>query len=240
MRNNEANIFVFAASIIIGILISFNISLSRESSITPLSSSQYMDAYNYKNQLYGEISSLVNQYNKLENKLTSYKASEANNSSISGEINKEINENNMILGKTAVTGEGIIIVLNDADSIYFENNAEDQFRLVHNTDIIQVLNDLRNAGAEAISVNNQRITGTSEIYCWGQFLRINGVKIAAPFTIYAIGNKQVLYDYMMSDENYLKSLMLRKINVNITQSDQVKISAYTASGKTDFMKAESN
>ncbi len=237
MRYNEANIFVFIASIIIGILISLNISLSRESSISMLSSSQYMDAYNYKTQLYGEISSLVNQYNTYEKKLTSYKLSEQKNNSISDEIKKELDENNMILGKTAVTGQGLAIVLNDADSIYFENTPEDQFRLVHNTDIIQVLNDLRNAGAEAISLNNQRIVESTEVYCSGPFLRVNGVKIAAPFTLNAIGNKQVLYDYMMSDENYLKSLILRKINVDINQTDQVNIPAYVGNEKTDYVKA---
>lgn len=238
MRDSEANIFLFIASIIIGVLITLNISFSRGSSLTSMSSSQYMDAYNYKNQLYGDISSLVNQYNTYENKLASYKASQDKNSSISEEIKKELDENNMILGKTAVTGQGLIIVLNDADSIYFDNTAEDQFRLVHNTDIIQVLNDLKNAGAEAMSLNNQRIVDSTEVYCSGPFLRVNGVKIAAPFTIYAIGNKQVMYDYMMSDENYLKSLMLRKINVDISQSDQVNISAFVGQEKTDYMKAQ--
>lgn len=238
MKNNEANIFLFAASIIIGILISINISFNRESSISTLSSSQYLDAYNYKNQLYGEISSLINQYNSLERKLDNYKKSEENNSGISEEIKKELDENKIILGRTQVTGEGLVIVLNDADSIYYNGTPDDIFRLVHNTDVIQVLNDLKNSGAEAISINNQRIVEGTEVYCSGPFLRVNGVKIATPFTIYAIGNKQVMYDYMMTDENYLKSLMLRKVNVNISQTDQVKISSYTGYDKSDYIKAQ--
>lgn len=238
MKNNEANIFLFAASIIIGILISMNISFNKGTTTTFLSSSQYQDAYNYKNQLYSEISSLVNVYNTYEQKLEKYKVIETNKSSITDEINKELEQNNMILGKVQVQGQGLSIILNDADSKYFDNTFDDQFRLVHNTDIIQVMNDLKNGGAEAISINNQRIVDSSEIYCSGPFLRINGVKIAAPFTINAIGNKEVLYNYMMSDENYLKGLMIRKVKVNVTQSDLVRVSAFIGNEKADFMKVQ--
>jgi len=238
MRNNEANIFVFIASIIIGLLISMNISFTRGTTTSFLSSAQYLDAYNYKNQLYSEISSLVNQYNTYELKLEKYNAGEKDAASISNEINKELADNNTILGKSAVQGQGIVIELNDADSIYFDNTFEDQFRLIHNTDIIQVINDLKNGGAEAISINNQRIVDSTEVYCSGPFLRVNGVKIASPFKIYAIGNKQVIYDYMMSDENYLKSLILRKINVDISLSDSIKISAFLGKEKTDFIKSD--
>ena len=238
MRNNEANIFLFVASIIIGVLISMNLSFNKGTTTTFLSSAQYQEAYNYKNQLYGEISSLVNEYNTYEKKLEKYKAIETNKSSITDEIDMELEQNNMILGKVQVQGQGLIIDLNDADNKYFDNTFEDQFRLVHNTDIIQVMNDLRNGGAEAISINNQRIIDSSEIYCSGPFLRINGVKIVAPFTIYVIGNKEVLYNYMMSDENYLKGMILRKINVNVTESDSVKIPAFIGNEKANFMKVQ--
>jgi uncharacterized protein YlxW (UPF0749 family) len=238
MRKNEANFFLFAASIIIGILIAMNISFNKGNTTSFLSSVQYQDAYNYKNQLYGDISSLVDQYNTYEIKLENYQANEKNNASITDEIDKELADNNMILGKVPVQGQGVLIVLNDADSKYFNNTIDDQFRLVHNTDIIQVLNDLKNAGAEAVSINNQRIVDSSEIYCSGPFLRVNSVKIAAPFTINAIGNEEVIYDYMMSDENYLKSLMMRKINVSIKKSDSVKVPAFVGNQKVDFMKEE--
>ena len=202
MRYNEANIFVFIASIIIGILISLNISLSRESSISMLSSSQYMDAYNYKTQLYGEISSLVNQYNTYEKKLTSYKLSEQKNNSISDEIKKELDENNMILGKTAVTGQGLAIVLNDADSIYFENTPEDQFRLVHNTDIIQVLNDLRNAGAEAISLNRN--------------LLYTGITRAKQMVV-IVGSKRSLHSMVNNNRGFERYSMLKWRITDIVQ-----------------------
>jgi uncharacterized protein YlxW (UPF0749 family) len=98
------------------------------------------------------------------------------------------------------------------------------------------MNDLKNAGAEAISINGHRMVDTSEIYCSGPFLRVNGIKIASPFSIYAIGNKDVLYNYMMSNENYLKVMMTRKIVAVVTKSDSIKVPAYSGDYKVEFMK----
>lgn len=238
MKNNEANTFVFIASIIIGILISMNISFSRSNESVFLSAKQYQDAYNNKNKLYGNIVGLVEQYDKYSSKLEKYKNNEQSEEQVASGIVEELSENGIILGKTAVEGQGIKINLNDANTNDVENIFDYQLRLIHNTDIIQVLNDLRNAGAEAISINGQRVVDSSEVYCSGPFLRVNGVKIAAEFSIYAIGNKEVLYNYMMSNENYLKTLMIRKIRVNVDQSNKIQIPAYTGEQKQGFMKVK--
>jgi Uncharacterized protein conserved in bacteria len=238
MKNNEANTFVFIASIIIGILISMNISFSRSNESVFLSAKQYQDAYNYKNKLYNNIVGLVEQYDKYSSKLEKYKNNEQSEEQVASAIEEELSENEIILGKTAVEGQGIKINLNDAGTEDVENVFDYQLRLIHNTDIIQVFNDLRNAGAEAISINGQRVVDSSEVYCSGPFLRVNGVKIAAEFSIYAIGNKEVLYNYMMSNENYLKTLMIRKIRVDVDQSDKIQIPAYTGEQKEGFMKVK--
>lgn len=236
MKSNEANIFVFIASIIIGILISMNISFDKGNERVFLSAKQYQEAYNYKNKLYSDISVLKGQYDEYYSKLEGYKNSELNEERFTDEITNELNVNKIVLGKVPLQGQGITINLNDASVEDVENSFDYQLRLVHNTDVIQVINDLKNAGAEAISINGQRIVDTTEIYCSGPFLRVNGVKIAAVFTIQAIGNKEVLYTYMMSNENYLKTLMIRKIRVDVEKSDNIKIPAYAGEYKKDFLK----
>lgn len=237
MKNNEANTFVFIASIIIGILISMNISFTRTTGRVFLSAKQYQDSYNYKNKLYTDIAGLIQQYQNYNSKLIKYKSNEKNEEQVAMGINEELNENNIVLGKVPVTGQGVKINLNDASSKDIENSfeLEKPLRLVHDIDIMQVLNDLRNSGAEAISINGQRVIDNTEIYCSGAFLRINGVKVMVPFTVYAIGNKEILYNYMLSNENYLKTLMTRKIVVSVEQYDNVDIPAYTGEQKKVFM-----
>lgn len=238
MKSNEANIFVFIASVIIGVLISMNISLVDDGTNKRvfLSAKQYQDAYNYKNQLHNQILALSQQYSDNYNKLKKYEDNEENEAQVVAEIKQELNQNNMELGKMPVEGQGIKIFLNDAAMEDGLNAFQYQMRLVHNTDVIQVMNDLKNAGAEAISINGHRMVDTSEIYCSGPFLRVNGIKIASPFSIYAIGNKDVLYNYMMSNENYLKVMMTRKIVAVVTKSDSIKVPAYSGDYKVEFMK----
>ncbi|MCI1943715.1 DUF881 domain-containing protein [Clostridium luticellarii] len=238
MKSNEANIFVFIASVIIGVLISMNISLVDDGTNKRvfLSAKQYQDAYNYKNQLHNQILALSQQYSDNYNKLKKYEDNEENEAQVVAEIKQELNQNNMELGKMPVQGQGIKIFLNDAAMEDGLNAFQYQMRLVHNTDVIQVMNDLKNAGAEAISINGHRMVDTSEIYCSGPFLRVNGIKIASPFSIYAIGNKDVLYNYMMSNENYLKVMMTRKIVAVVTKSDSIKVPAYSGDYKVEFMK----
>lgn len=239
MKSNEANIFVFIASIIIGILISMNISFRSKPNRVVLNAKQYQDAYNYKNKLYSEVVGLINQYNSYSSKIKKYKSDSQNREKITNNMKEELNENNILLGKVALEGQGIMITLDDASTEGAANQFEYQLRIIHNTDIIQVINDLKNSGAEAISLNGQRIIDRSEVYCSGPFLRINGVKIAAPFEIYAIGNKDVMYNYMISNENYLKTLIMRKIKVNVQQLDNVKVPAYNGEENIKFMKNES-
>jgi len=64
--------------------------------------------------------------------------------------------------------------------------------LVHDEDLREIINDLKNSGAEAISINDQRIVSTTAIICSGSVVTINGVKLNSPFEIKAIGNKSSL------------------------------------------------
>lgn len=60
----------------------------------------------------------------------------------------------------------------------------------------------------------------------------------APFTIYAIGNKEVMYNYMLSNENYLKSLITRKVRVDVQQCDNLTVPAYTGEQKKSLISSK--
>lgn len=241
MKKNEADIFVFIASIIIGILISNNISVTKGNTRVFLNSKQYKDALDEKNKLISDISSIRGQAYEYTKKIDEYRYPDKTQSEVRNGFLKEIEQNEMINGMKEVKGQGVKITLNDV-STDFDVSSEDedyferQLRLVHYSDMIQVLNDLRNAGAEAISINDLRVTDRTEVYCNGAFLRINGVKIAAPFYISAVGDKEVLYNYMLSNENYLKSLMMRKIDVSVQKTNEINIPAYNGEIKIDYLK----
>lgn len=239
MKNNEASIFVFIAAVIIGILISLNINFNRTYNRVFLSTKQYQDAYNERNKLRGEVSSLNEQYYDLNAKLNKYEAVTGVSNPVIDELETELDKNKMLFGNMDVEGEGIHITLKDISNELFDYSDQDNVLelLVHNYDITYVLNDLKSAGAEAISINSQRVTDRTEVFCQGKFLRVNGVLLPTPFYIDAIGNKEALEKYMMAEDHYLKYMSHRGIDVKVDKLDNVKIQAYTNKVDRQFMNA---
>ena len=108
---------------------------------------------------------------------------------------EEITSNNMMLGMSDVTGPGFEITLTDNISgLNAEGNElwDLSQAVVHREDILEVINALNNAGAEAISVNGQRIVQTTAITCEGNVIKINGQRVSSPFVIKAIGSPGLL------------------------------------------------
>jgi uncharacterized protein YlxW (UPF0749 family) len=223
MKTNEADIFVFIACVIIGALISLNISFNKGSNIVYLDLKQYQDALNTKNKVVTVVTNLKETVSEDSQKLAEYKYGDKSTSQAILDIKKELTEYQISLGTIDVVGEGVSILINDAEN--FSGNY-DVSQTVHNEDMIEVLNDLKNAGAEAISVNGQRITSNTEVFCYGPFLLINGVKIPSPFYLSVIGNKDILNSYMLDDKNYLKYLIARGITVEVEEKDKIIVPAF--------------
>ena len=163
MKNNEATIFVFIASIIIGLLIAMNIGFEGKNNF--LDVKQYDEAYNERTKLYSELNNLKEQYYNTNSKLKKYDSGDVKKYEVLEEIQKEVSYNNIILGKSDVEGQGVKITLEDGTNNFDEYPSMAQ--LIHDADIVKVINDLRNAGAEAISVNGQRIIYDNYGLCAG-------------------------------------------------------------------------
>lgn len=94
-------------------------------------------------------------------------------------------------GLTALKGPGITITLADkkdeAEVAMKSGTSSLEAFLIHDDDIISIINDLRAAEAEAISVNGLRIVSTTDIKCAGYVILVNTTRLAPPYTIKAIG-----------------------------------------------------
>ena len=128
------------------------------------------------------------------------------------DITKEIEENEKLMGITDVKGEGITINILDGKD------------LIHQEDIIILIDELKNSGSQAISVNEQRIINSTYIYCDGGVILIDGVKIGNPFTIKAIGNAQTIYGAITRNKGYIETLKKDGIEIEIQKSEEINIS----------------
>ena len=154
------------------------------------------------------------------------------------ETKEKLNDINKKLGLTELSGVGIKITVSDA-VIKKESTTIDYAQLiVHDTDILQIVNILRNAGAEAISVNNQRIVANTGISCIGVVIKINEEKIGSPYTIKAIGNQDNLESAINMAGGIKELLRSYGLNIEVQRDDNVSIPKYTGVYKATFSSGE--
>ena len=149
-------------------------------------------------------------------------------------LEEEIKEANTLLGLTDVSGQGVAITVSDGTTT--SNMFSNEEVLIHNTDLLNIVNELKNAGAEAISINGQRIMGTTAINCDGNVIMINGERVSSTFNINAIGFPELL-STLNRVGGYLPILQDYNIKTTFKKKDKVEIPRYT--GITSFKYAKS-
>lgn len=176
------------------------------------------------------------QYAILEGKekeLNSLISSVSVNDSTSSELSERLNEVNSQVGLTALQGEGIIIRLEDGDE---ENNSVSvKETVIHDNDLKAIVNDLCIAGAEAISINGQRIVNTTAITCIGNVIKVNDEKIGNPFEIRAIGSKARLDGGVSMNGRTISGMKKAGIKVDIKRSDTVVVPRFDGIFTTDYL-----
>ena len=135
-------------------------------------------------------------------------------------------------GYSEVSGQGLIITVKDANSSNVKGNATDY--VVHDGDLLEIVNALRNAGAEAISINEQRITNSTAITCAGNIIKVNGEKLASPFEIKAIGLTEKLNGALTMPGGYLELLEDDGVQVDVKESSNIVIPKYTGVYKFNY------
>ena len=119
------------------------------------------------------------------------------------DLQKQLTEQQIRAGLTALEGPGLVVTLDDNNSGLASAPGEDANRyVIHYENLLYIVNDLRNAGAEGISINGQRIVVASEIRCVGNVILINTTRLAPPYEISAIGDPHTLEDAINSSTTY--------------------------------------
>ncbi len=139
------------------------------------------------------------------------------------EKQEELKKINTYLGLTDVVGEGVIITLRDNTNSML-GIADD---IVHDADLREILNELKNNGVEAISINGQRIVPSTAITCAGTVIQVNNEIVGSPFVIKAIGNQNMI-DNLTRSGGFIYLLVNKYgLDVKVEKSDKIKIEKYT-------------
>ena len=137
-------------------------------------------------------------------------------------LNAEKKKLQMLLGLTPVKGEGIVIRLSDNPQASTNAGPDAGSFLpgiVHDFDLLQVVNELRSAKAEAIAINGVRITGYTPIRCVGPVIYINYEPKPAPFVVQAIGDADGLESAVSMPGGIIENLKNQTLGIKISQDE---------------------
>lgn len=229
MRSKGAQLSIAIVCIVLGIMLAIqfktqeryenNLSASRTEELT-----QALHSVTEERDVLAE--EVIALREKLENVRTTDQAM--------ADLQEDIKQASLYAAIIPVQGSGIILTINDSNR---PMQAGDNVNadLVHEQDLLIIVNELKASGAEAISINGERIVAMSEIRCAGTTILVNWNKIAPPFTIKAIGNPDVLESGVMIKNGHL-SVMKNVLGfpVSISKEERIELPAYNGRVKFNY------
>ena len=231
---NRGELAVMAVCVVVGFLLAAQLrGVQLAGAADATNASRLETLQSLYNDVVEERDGLTEQVGQLQSELELYRQQAASGDEGSEALKTELEQMEITAGLTDVEGPGVTVVLEDSTQANVTGDEADY--LIHDNDILSVINELRSAGAEAISLNGERILATSEVRCTGAVVTVNGRRYAAPYVIFAIGDPDTLYSALTMRNGVVDILSQWGITVRVTASDQLLIPAY--SGTVDYQYA---
>ncbi len=175
-----------------------------------------------EDELKSEILLWQNRYNEIDQKLRSrsqtideYESILQNSDETVKVLDKELNELEKLIGITDVEGNGVIITLEDSDD-----------REVTAVTLLNLVNELKYAGGEAISINGIRIVNMTDIVDVNYIIQIEGQKLSSPYIVKCIGNQDFISSTLNSKDGYIQTYTDSGINLKMELQNNIKIDKY--------------
>lgn len=145
-------------------------------------------------------------------------------------LNSELMKSLLLAGTTRVSGPGLQITL-ESPVGGRKQNKEELF-LVHDEDLLNVVNELLAAGAEAIAINGERRVAQTEVRRAGALMSINNHSTGEPFLIQALGDPESLARSVEARGGVLEALRAWGITVTVQRVEDLTLPAYRPAGVT--------
>ena len=173
-----------------------------------------------------QIEKLRNIKLEYEKDLEAYEQKSLNEKSVKELMEYELSYLKDVTGESKVIGDGIIITIKDSENDLKENQNPNEL-LVHDIDILRIVNDLKKAGAIAISINGERLLKLSKIKCSGSTIKVNDTTYGQPFIIKAIGDLNTLKASVISPQSYTNILQeVYGIYIKVEEENDIIINSF--------------
>lgn len=225
MKLKKDAIWIGSVCILLGIIMSLQFKTVQKNFLQGQSPSQKSA------QLVGELTKLKNEkelltseIDSLEKKLKEIESTESKGNVVIKNLNEDLLKYKAFAGLTDVYGPGIEIFIDNPSK---EANSTFETNLVYDYDVIvNLVNELNAAGAEAISINDQRILSHTEIRAAGENININQVPQTTPFLIKVIGNADTLEGALTGRFGIVAIIREKNYQIDIKKMEKVTVPRY--------------
>jgi uncharacterized protein YlxW (UPF0749 family) len=135
-----------------------------------------------------------------------------------------------VAGLSTARGPGVKVVLDDAPRGTDPQGVDPNYLVVHQQDLQAFVNALWAGGAEAVSLQGQRLISTTAIVCVGSVVIIDGVPFSPPYVVEAVGDVPgMTYSLATSPEvvNFERYVKKFGLGMDVSSSDDVVLGPYT-------------
>lgn len=175
------------------------------------------------------------KYDDLYKTLDSYKKETSTDTQTRETMEEELKQLELIIGKTNIEGEGAIITLTEKSQN--ELAKEEEIVSIVADDLIYIVNSLKDAGAEAISINDERIVNLTDIVNVGDSIKINSKYLrTTTYVIKVIGNNSYIESSIFGKGGYAEQLNTTGIKAKIEKLNKLRIQKYEGSFDIKYIK----
>ncbi|MCI6277011.1 MAG: DUF881 domain-containing protein [Clostridium sp.] len=237
MKKYSSQIVVATVCALLGFLLSYQFKLlnSEERKLVNNPNVQ-QDITKEISQLTKEKEEYEKKNNELMNQIKVYEESATNENAVAKELKNQLDNTRLLIGSVDVTGPGVILYLNPKTNVFSSNMVASY---ITDRELTYLVNELFFAGAEAVSINNKRITLQTGIKSssGGTQILINDERISPKetITIKAIGNKSALMGGL-NFHGVLDYESLAYYEKKLEESDDVEIPKYNKLYKYEYIK----
>lgn len=232
MKKAKYQLSLGLVCLILGLMLSFQIK-STYSTQSVTTQRQFKDITKELDDLKKQKEELSLRLQDYQKKVDDYEKAAANKNSTAKMMKNEIDQLRFLSGQVDVVGEGITMKITPATDLTTKDTMP-----ISSSDIIDIINELNSAGAEAISINDERYVGRTQIRDISGEIKINDSRFDPTklITIKAIGDPDILSGVFKMPGSIIQDLQNSLFDVKITPSSNVKILKYNKTLDYKFMK----
>ncbi|MEI4771149.1 DUF881 domain-containing protein [Psychrobacillus sp. FJAT-51614] len=219
-------VLISLVSLVLGFILAYSYSISSVNKEQVTNSVSLNEQEKYKKELIEQKErnkELSEEINGKQQEIKEFEQSFANSEESVEELVEEAEKLRLLIGDIPSQGKGIAVSLQDGAYNPSQENPNDY--IVHESHVFKVINELKISGAEAISINGQRLHTNSYISCTGPVITVDGKTFPAPFKIEAVGDPEVLLASVKLGGGVVDQLTSDNIIVTVEEKGKISMPA---------------